>query len=389
MTATRPARGYALVDLLVAVVIVLTAGGATLALLPSLEALASAASASTDVNQRLRTGVEVLAGDLARAGSGLLVGGLDGGLPAWMPVVLPDEVPLATAPRAVAPRDATLGLLHAPPTAAQARLALGTSGPGDPLTLEPPAFCAAGLAACGFVAGTTLLVADRHGGWDRVTVSAVDEAAARLWHVGSPLSRDYHAGAIVTVVESRSYTLRPDPSTGASTLFRDEGSGVAQPVLDHVVSFDVRLLGDGQAPLTRTYQPDAPSRYGPSPPAIDSAPLTAWPAGENCIYARDDEGTPLPRLATLGPMTGLTALPAEIFADGPWCPDETAALRYDADLYRVRLVSILLRVQVASAELRGPAGVLFGGGGTGRARVLVPDREVRFSVGPRSLGVGR
>lgn len=389
MTATWLARGYALVDLLVAVAIVLTAGGATLALLPSLEGLASAASASADVNQRIRTGVEVLAGDLSRAGSGLLVGGLDGGLPAWIPVVLPDEVPLAAAPRAVAPRDSTLGLFHVPPTAAQARLALATSGPGDPLTLEPPTFCVDGLAACGFATGTTLLVADRHGGWDHVTVSSVDEVAGRLWHVGSALSRDYDTGAIVTVVESRSYTLRPDPSTGASTLFRNEGTGAAQPVLDHVVSFEVRLFGDGQAPVTRTPDPEAPSRYGPPPPAIDAAPLTAWPAGENCVYTRDTEGTPLTRLPALGSMTGLTALPHDVLADGPWCPDEAAALRYDADLYRVRLVTILLRVQVASTELRGPAGVLFGGGGTGRARVLVPDREVRFSVGPRSLGVGR
>ena len=49
-----------------------------------------------------------------------------------------------------------------------------------------------------------------------------------------------------------------------------------------------------------------------------------------------------------------------------------------------------LRVETASAALRGPAGVLFTNGGTstGGSR-WVPDQEVHFEVAPRNLNVGR
>jgi hypothetical protein len=48
-------------------------------------------------------------------------------------------------------------------------------------------------------------------------------------------------------------------------------------------------------------------------------------------------------------------------------------------------VTVRLRVQVASAALRGVAGPLFSRRGTGRGRVLVPDRQVLVTVSPLSL----
>jgi hypothetical protein len=53
-------------------------------------------------------------------------------------------------------------------------------------------------------------------------------------------------------------------------------------------------------------------------------------------------------------------------------------------------VRLTLRVQVANALLRGPAGPLFrvGGRSTGGER-FVPDQEIRFDVSPRNMNLGR
>ena len=59
-------------------------------------------------------------------------------------------------------------------------------------------------------------------------------------------------------------------------------------------------------------------------------------------------------------------------------------------MLRVRQIRITLRVQVANAVLRGPAGTLFRHGGTSRGgERYVPDQEVRFDVAPRNMNLGR
>ena len=87
---------------------------------------------------------------------------------------------------------------------------------------------------------------------------------------------------------------------------------------------------------------------------------------------------------------GQVRLTQDILTDGPWCPDAAGQERYDADLLRVRQVRVTLRVQVANAVLRGPAGVLFrhGGRSSGGER-FVPDQEIRFDVSPRNMNLGR
>jgi hypothetical protein len=83
-------------------------------------------------------------------------------------------------------------------------------------------------------------------------------------------------------------------------------------------------------------------------------------------------------------------LTAAQVADGPWCPDETNANRWDADLLRIRKVGVTIRVEAALAALRGPAGVLFTNGGSSRAaNRWAPDQEIRFQVSPRNMNLGR
>ena len=78
-------------------------------------------------------------------------------------------------------------------------------------------------------------------------------------------------------------------------------------------------------------------------------------------------------------------MPLPIFTDGPWCPDDASPNRYDADLLRIRLVRITLRVQAQSLAVRGLDARLFAQPGAAREAVrLVPDLEVRVDAALRN-----
>ena len=126
--------------------------------------------------------------------------------------------------------------------------------------------------------------------------------------------------------------------------------------------------------------------YGPKPSAVAVAP---WGAFENCLFSAG--AIPAPKLPVLGAGTqALVALTAAHLTDGPFCPNDTNANRWDADLLRIRKVGVTLRVQTAVAALRGPAGVLFTRGGTSSGGVKwVPDQELHFDISPRNLNLGR
>jgi hypothetical protein len=106
------------------------------------------------------------------------------------------------------------------------------------------------------------------------------------------------------------------------------------------------------------------------------------------VFATDAAGAPVPRLAMLagGASGALVPLAAAELTDGPWCPDPSSPNRWDADLLRIRLVRVAVRVESADPSLRGPAGVLFARGGTStRASTWLPDRQVAFAVAPRNV----
>ena len=76
--------------------------------------------------------------------------------------------------------------------------------------------------------------------------------------------------------------------------------------------------------------------------------------------------------------------------DGPWCSDPDVPNRWDADLLRVRRMSMMLRVQAGQSRYRGTDPRLFRNPGTALAFARsVPDREIRFDVALRNLGLAR
>jgi hypothetical protein len=203
-------------------------------------------------------------------------------------------------------------------------------------------------------------------------------------------------------------TFRSDAITtsgaalGTHWLKRDDSAGVYQlmsysggvsldvPAVDNVVALAFDYFGDPRPPQMVRPLSDpagASTTYGPAP---SRDPVGPFAAGENCVFVPNGSDLPDPRLPTLAP-TGVTLVPldAALFIDGPWCPDDSTAERWDADLLRIRAVRVTLRVQAASATLRGPAGVLFSHPGTATAaRRWAPDIEVRFQVAPRNMNPG-
>jgi len=137
----------------------------------------------------------------------------------------------------------------------------------------------------------------------------------------------------ITIVDgehARTYWLKSDTGAATYQLMSYAGGAAADvPVVDHVVALEFSYFGDGEVPL--------------APPAL---------------------------------------------SDGPWLPDADAAVRWDADLERVRSIVIAIAVQAASAALRGPAGTLFTHGGSARsARRWAPDVAIRMRVAPRNLNL--
>jgi hypothetical protein len=168
------------------------------------------------------------------------------------------------------------------------------------------------------------------------------------------------------------------------------GSSLDVPVVDHVVGFRVEYFGDPRPPTMVTTLADRTgpwTTYGPAPSDVAVPP---YGPRENCVFQDNGTEQPSPRLPELVPDAGhLVVLGPSQLSDGPWCPDDRASDRWDADLLRVRTLAVTLRVQAASAALRGPAGVLFVH--QGRARVSqrwAPDVEVRLRISPRNLNHG-
>lgn len=209
----------------------------------------------------------------------------------------------------------------------------------------------------------------------------------------------YKADTITIVSVARSaavpaatvYWLKSDAATSTYQLMVNEGASSNDvPVVDNLVGLAFEYYGDPQPPLLRQpFDPAGPwtTTYGPAPPITSVAPFAA---GENCLFASSATG-PLPRLAELGaPGTALLKLTPAQLTDGPWCPNDDDGNRWDADLLRIRSIAVTVRVQAASAALRGPASTLFAHGGTSRSATRwAPDVEIHAQVAPRNLNFGR
>jgi hypothetical protein len=199
------------------------------------------------------------------------------------------------------------------------------------------------------------------GNFDLFNITKVQDNAAHLQHRGQDqLSKAYDVGAEVTQIVSNTFYL----NRTTHQLMRYNGGTNDVPLVDNVVDLKFEYFGD------------------PNPPKLPKPP-----AGEaNCLY--DINGN-YQNLATLAPDNGsLAALPGAMLIDGPMCGG--GSNKFDADLLRVRKVRVTMRVQAASASLRGTDTRLFRIAGTSRGgEKFVPDYTISFEVTPRNLNLTR
>jgi hypothetical protein len=323
-------RGFALVELLVSMTLMLTVSAVVVVFMRSVQSTFASEPERADMQQRLRVSVQTVSRDLLQAGAGPTHGAHAGPLSRTFAPIVPYRDDPVDGDPAGSFRRGAVTLVYVPPTVAQTTIDSALPARAAWVTLRPDPGCPPFDPACGFAEGMAVVVFDGLGAADRFTVTRVQGAQLQLAHDGADTGREYAPGSAIAEVVARSYFLATDRPSGISRLMRGHANGGADvPVVDHVVglSFDYLAASPG----------------------------------------------------------GLVSLRASELTDGPWLPD-TGPNRFDADLLRVRSVGVTIRVQSAIDGLRGPAGSLFNRPGASHdATRWVPDREVYFRVTPRNM----
>jgi prepilin-type N-terminal cleavage/methylation domain-containing protein len=385
--AVRKPAGFTLVELLVAAMITVVALSLAIGLIGPTSVAFHALPEATDNQQRLRIAAAALAGDIAAAGAGPALGWGATAVPSW-PALLPCRwtgEPLASMPGGCA-RDDAITLVTVP-AAAPVGVTTETEGAGGPLRIAPLSACDPARSACRLDAGGRAMLIDGAGAWEVFLVTSVSADGRDISHAEALPGRASGPGALVSAVDVRAYRLKLDPVSDVMQLRRGTGGASDSPVTDQVTGLSFAYIAEAAPPqVTDAGSPDDRSTtYGPLPPPVGSDNANdAWPAGENCVFRL--EGThQVSRLEAFPPDDhGLAILPLAALNDGPWCPDDASANRWDADLLRIRAVRVALRVQPSSPAVRGVTA------DPGRlawpldVRRWVPDLEVRFDVALRN-----
>ena len=399
MTSTavvRNERGFTLVEMIIAMAIMVTVTGVIFSMVDPSRGTYRVQPEVSDLQQRLRIGTQFLVDDLIQAGAGSPSGSPHvGTLTNFFAPIQPYRVGMIDSdPEAgIYYRDDAITIMYIPPDAAQTSLSEGMPTPSSELKVNEQPNCPPGDRLCGFKEGQRIIIFDETGAYDDMTLTEVQEASLHLQHnksvAGNTLSKSYGPGAQIAQVSQKTYYYKAD----TLQLMYYDGDMRDEAAVDQVVDMVFEYFGDPNPPvlLAPVTNPVGPwTSYGPKPPAL-GVTSTAYPAGENCAFMIGPSGTQIGRLDDLAAgEDGLVALTEDMLTDGPWCPDAAFLTRYDADLLRIRKIGLRLRVQVASAELRGPAGVLFRNAGTAKSnKHLVPDQEIRIDVVPRNFNLGR
>lgn len=400
-------QGFTAVEMLIATAIMIAVTGATFSLMNPAHGMFAAQPEVSDMQQRLRIGVEALRKDLIMAGAGTYSGSAVGSLgnfaasiiPARVGTITPDPVGTYTCTTAYCGSlggSDTLTLMYVPPTAAQTTIANPMPTPSAEIKVTAEAGCPNSDQLCGFKEGMIVLIFDDDGAYDTFQITQVQTPALHLQHNTDTLSKSYSTNAHITQVAAYTYWLKTDTVAETYQLMRYDGYQTDLPIAENVVGLSFEYFGDPSAPILKkpVTDPKGPwTNYGPKPPALGvNNPADNWGAGENCLFmVSNGQQVARTEMPNLGPVDGpLVKLTKEQLTDGPWCPDSANANRYDADLLRIRKVKVTIRVQVAVKGFRGPAGTLFLRGGTSRGgERYIPDQEIAFDVTPRNLNFGR
>ena len=413
----RHAGGFTVLELLLSMAIMIGVTGVIFSLVDPARGTYRTQPEVSDMQQRLRVGASFLKDDLVMAGAGSQTGGATAGaLMNFFAPVQPVRLGAIGADplQGIFYRDTAISIFYIPQGAPQATLTEGMPQTSAELKLGADASCSVSQGPlCKWKEGARVLIYDTEGAYDDMTITAVQEGAGgsnpdtvgHLQHNmsidGNDLSKKYQAGAQVAQITQRTYYWNAD----TLQLMYYDGASRDEAVVDNVVRLQFEYFGEPRPPVL--YPDGQHTTYGPRPPTLGSQNGgsgnnngSGWPAGENCAFMIDPTNVSnrISRLPDLNPGSqGLVPLTQQMLTNGPWCPDINFPNRFDADVFRIRKVGVRMRVQVASAELRGPASMFDGQGnplylhaGTGQSgRSLVPDQEIRFEITPRNFNLGR
>jgi prepilin-type N-terminal cleavage/methylation domain-containing protein len=392
----RGEAGFSLIEMMVSTAVLLLVTGTVFSLLSPSTTTYKAQPEAADMQQRMRVGTNALSQDLVMAGAGTYSGLAVGTLLSYFAPVVPYKLGtfINDIADGVTYRPDAITIMYVPQTAAQTTIREAMPQPSSEVKVNAQPGCPniTHDALCGFEQGMRVVIFDETGAYDPFTVTQVQDDALHLQHRDDNFSKSYQLGAVITQVVSHIYYLREDVAAGRFQLMHYNGYDRDEPLVDDVVALQFVYYGDPQPPILLDMEKRPHTTYGPKPPKLGfDNPGDPWPAGENCLFTIDGgSGQPVSRIPALAAGTGLVEITQAMLQDGPWCPGPAALNRFDADMLRVRRVGVRLRVQVASADLRGPAGLLFSRSGTSKdSRRLVPDQEIRFEVTPRNMNLGR
>jgi hypothetical protein len=349
------ARGYALLELLIATAIGAALLGVLFRFAVSAHTTVAVQGNMSDLQQRLRVAVESIQRDLLLAGAGPSRGASAGPLGRVFPSIMPARLGSAGADPELTFHDDRITVLYVPDTRAETALAVAMVDAGSPLTIDGNAPGCPAARACDFAPGDQAVIFEpgaAGGAHDVFTVAAVDPAWGLLT-AAAPLSRPYGAGARVAAIVQRVYYL----DRAGKRLMVYDGARSDVPLVDHVVDLHFSYLADPRADAV-------------APPA-GGAP--------SCAYAGSP---PVSLLADLG-GTGPKPLLESQVIDGPLCGE--APNRFDADLLRVRRVAVTIRLETESPELRGTGPAFFNPGFSRTGTKYVPDLQATIAVTPRNV----
>ena len=386
----RNERGFTLLELLVTVVIMLVVTGAIFALVDPSRGTFRAQPEVADIQQRMRVGVDMLSKDLVMAGAGVYLGTGSGSLINFFAPVLPfrsgELYPTEPLQRYTSSAEDGVNdritITYVPNTPSQASVRDAMPQKSANVKANQQSSCGAGGAQimcpdgsfsdgtlCGFCVGDRTAIFDDTGSFDFFTITQIQadntdgNPGPLVQHRRQDISKRYCADPVPPQPNCEDPGHNPQLAKVETHTYFREGNQLFHyggdltppvPIVDNVVDLEFRYFGDPNPPVT-----------------------VGCPAAQT-----------LPVLPSNG--SSLIELTRAMLIDGPFCPDASHPNSFDADLYRVRKVRVLLRVQTGLDDLRGRDNFLFRNPGFSSAGTrFVPDYELSFEITPRNMNLGR